>query len=77
MKAVIYTTDTCKYCKEAKEYFKEKNIEYEEINLSKNPERKSELLQKSGSLSVPTIELNGKNFIGFSREEVDKVVMGL
>jgi len=30
----VYSMKNCKYCEEAKKYLKEKNIPYEEINLS-------------------------------------------
>lgn len=49
----IYTTNTCAYCHAVKDYFKQKNVTYEEVNLDENPARRQELLNMSGQLAVP------------------------
>ena len=67
----IYTTATCVYCKGAKEYFKEKGVEYEEINLSENPGRVQEMVQMTGQMAVPVILIDGKIIIGFDRGAID------
>lgn len=68
----IYTTTTCPFCHMAKEYFKEKRLNYEEINLTHNPERIQEMIQISGQMGVPVIVIDGKVIIGFNKHEIDK-----
>lgn len=70
----IYTTSTCVYCKGAKEYFKEKGIQYEEVNLSENPDRVQELIQVSGQMGVPVILIDGKVIVGFNRGAIDEAL---
>lgn len=70
----IYTTSTCVYCRGAKEYFKEKGIEYEEVNLSENPDRVQELIQVSGQMGVPVILIDGKVIVGFNRGAIDEAL---
>ncbi len=70
----IYTTPTCVYCKGAKEYFKEKGVEYEEIDLGKNPDRIQELVQISGQMAVPLILIDGKVIVGFDRGAIDEAL---
>ncbi len=53
--ALIYTTNTCAYCGPAKDFLKQKGVDYEEVNLDNEPERRQELLDISGQLAVPVI----------------------
>ncbi len=50
---VIYTTNTCAYCKPIKELLHQKNISFEEVNLDEQPARRQELIAISGQLAVP------------------------
>ena len=70
----IYTTSTCVYCKGAKEYFKEKGINYEEINLSEHPDRIQEMVQVSGQMGVPVILIEERIIVGFNRGAIDEAL---
>ena len=70
----IYTTPVCAYCKMAKEYFKSKNLQYEEIPLVGNPEAQQLVMSKAGMVAAPIIEINGKFVVGFNREEINKLL---
>lgn len=70
----IYTTSTCVYCRGAKEYFQEKGINYEEINLSEHPDRIQEMVQISGQMGVPVILIDGRVIIGFNRGAINEAL---
>ena len=53
--AVIYTTNSCAYCGPVKDFFKQKGVGYDEVNLDDHPERRQELLDISGQMAVPVI----------------------
>ena len=58
-KVKIYTTPYCPFCIKAKKLFKGKNINFEEVDLSKNPEKFEEMINKSnGAKTVPQIFVN-------------------
>ena len=59
----IYTTDYCYYCRAAKSLLDEKGIPYEEINISKTPEMRDVLVEKTGEWTVPQIFVDGE-YIG-------------
>lgn len=73
-KAVIYTTTFCPYCQMTKEYFAKKGILYEEKNVEIDLTARDELIQKSGQLGVPVIDIEGKIIVGFSPEEIEKAL---
>lgn len=49
----IFTSNTCGYCRMVKKYLSLKGIVFDEVNLDDNPERRSEVQQLSGALTVP------------------------
>lgn len=70
----IYTTPTCAYCKMAKEYFKEHNIQYEEYDVAEDMQKRQEMFEKSGQMGVPVIEIDGKIVVGFDQSKVEKYI---
>ena len=70
----IYTTPTCPHCKRAKEFLKEKNVEFEEINVAKNKEKAKEMVEKTGQRGVPVIEIGDETIIGFDQDGIEKAL---
>lgn len=77
-KVIIYTSATCGYCKMAKRYFDEKEIEYIEYDVSVDQEKAHEIVHKTGQVSVPVIIVeDGKEekvILGFDRLAVEKAL---
>lgn len=70
----IYTTPTCVYCRLAKEFFKENNIEYKEFDVSVDHSKAQEMFEKSQQLGVPVIVVDGKIIIGFDKEALKQML---
>lgn len=75
-KIKVYSTPTCPWCVKLKEWLKEKGIKFEEIDVSVNQEAAQEMIKKSGQMSVPQIEINGKMIVGFDKEKIEKALGG-
>ena len=61
-KVVIYTTPICGYCVQAKRLLTRKGVAYEEVDVSRNPEERRMMIQKSGGrMTVPQIFVNGSH----------------
>ena len=55
-KVIIYSGETCPHCSAAKALLKSKNVEYEEIDIWKDPSKAKEMLQKTnGARTIPQI----------------------
>jgi glutaredoxin-like YruB-family protein len=67
-KVIIYTTTTCPFCKMAKDFFKENNIEYTEKNVEIDGEALKEMVEKSGQMGVPVIDIDNQIIVGFDEE---------
>ena len=58
----IYTTPYCPFCIRAKKLLANKKVEFNEIDLSENPDKFEEMLLKSnGARTVPQIFVNGEH----------------
>jgi glutaredoxin-like YruB-family protein len=66
----IYSTPTCHFCALAKEYFKTHNISYTEHNVASDLERRKEMIDKSGQMGVPVIDIDGQIMVGFEEGQL-------
>ncbi len=77
-KILIYSSSLCGYCYRAKSLLNSKNIEFKEIDIDKDFNKKKEMILKSkGKTSVPQIFF-GEDHIGgcddlFYLEELGKL----
>ncbi|HEA84524.1 MAG TPA: NrdH-redoxin [Candidatus Wildermuthbacteria bacterium] len=73
-KVILYTTPTCVYCKAAKEFFEENNVEYDEKDVSKDEADLQEMVKKSGGMAVPVIDIDGEILVGFNKDQVGELL---
>ena len=70
----IYSTPTCPYCVTLKEFLKEKNIEFEDVNVAQDAQAREEMIQKSNQMGVPVVDIDGEIVIGFDRQKISKLL---
>ncbi len=58
----------------AKEYFKQKGLEWEEYNVATDLKAREEMLKKSHQMGVPVIDIGGSIIVGFDRSANDKAL---
>lgn len=73
-KVIVYSTPTCPYCDQAKQYLKQKEIEFQDYNVAANKEKAKEMMEKSDQRGVPVLDVNGEIIIGFNKPEIDKAL---
>lgn len=72
MSIIIYSTPTCPYCKAAKAYFKEQNVQFTEKDVSSDSAAQEEMTKKSGGfMGVPVIDINGTIVKGFDKPKIE------
>ena len=70
----VYSTATCPWCIRAKQFLKENNIAFEDIDVSVNQAAAEEMVQKSGQMGVPVLDINGEIIVGFDKERIKKAL---
>lgn len=74
MKVKVYSTQTCVHCVHLKDFLKEHKIEFEEIDVGANKEAAKEMVEKSGQMGVPVIEIDGQMIIGFDEAKLKELL---
>jgi len=72
MRVTVYSTPTCPYCKQVKSFFDENKIEYADIDVSADEEQAKLMIEKSGQMGVPVVDIDGSIIIGFDKKELKK-----
>jgi len=66
----IYSTPTCHFCHQAKEFFDEKGVQYTNYDVSVDAAKRQEMIQLTGQLGVPVIVIDGAVSVGFDRNRL-------
>jgi glutaredoxin 3 len=62
----VYTTDHCSLCTSAKKLLERRGVDYEEINLARDPDSREELSSRTGMITFPQIVIDGQPVGGFA-----------
>jgi len=73
-KVTIYTTPSCVFCKMAKAYFQANDIKYEEKDVAVDIPARQAMLEKSGQMGVPVIDVDDSIVIGFDKERLTELL---
>jgi glutaredoxin len=57
-----------------KEFLKEHNIEFKEVNVAEDAQARQEIMEKSGQSGVPVTEIGDKIIIGFDRDGLKRAL---
>lgn len=70
----VFSTPFCIYCVSLKQFLKEHNIEFEEVDVSKDKTAQEEMIKKSGQMGVPVIEIDGEIIVGFNKNKISELL---
>lgn len=70
----IYSTPVCHFCEAAKEFFKENNVEYTEHDVAADADKRQEMIDMTGQMGVPVIQIGQDVVIGFDEDKVKELL---
>ncbi len=73
-KVRVFSTNQCPYCVTLKLFLKENNIEFEDINVGEDQKAAEEMIEKSGQMGVPVIEIDDQMVVGFDKERISQLL---
>ncbi len=73
-KVIIFTTPTCSFCNAAKRYFREKNIRFTEVDVSRDQKAAMDMYRRTGQMGVPVILINNKPIVGFDVNKINQML---
>ncbi len=73
-KTIVYSTQTCPWCHRAKDFLKRHNIKFEDKDVAGDAAARTELMQKSGQMGVPVLDIDGTIIVGFDQQAIEKAL---
>ena len=70
----VYSTPTCPYCTMAKNFLRENGVGFVEKNVASDRAAAVEMVEKSGQMGVPVLDINGEIIVGFNRDAIKKAL---
>ena len=74
MAVKLYSTPTCPWCHRAKDFLKSNNIAFEDINIASSEAAAREMIEKTGQMGVPVLDIDGKIIVGFNQDAIKKAL---
>ena len=66
----IYSPSNCHFCHMAKDFFNENHIAFTDYNVGEDLDKRKEMIEKSGQMGVPVIEIGDDIIVGFDEEHI-------
>ena len=70
----VYSTPTCPWCTTMKNYLHQHKIAFTDIDVSKDPAKARELVNRTGQTGVPQAEINGEMVVGFDKAKINRLL---
>ena len=70
----VYSTPACPYCVTLKNFLKEHNIQFEDIDVSQSESAQKEMIEKSGQMGVPVVDIDGQIIVGFDQDRIKQLL---
>ncbi|MFH1199506.1 MAG: glutaredoxin domain-containing protein [Candidatus Micrarchaeota archaeon] len=70
----LYSVPSCPYCMQAKEFLRQNNVKFGEIDVSSDAAAANRLIEKSGQMGVPVIEVGKRVIVGFDKEALSEAL---
>ncbi|MEK6940888.1 MAG: glutaredoxin domain-containing protein [Nanoarchaeota archaeon] len=71
---IVYSTENCPWCHKVKDFLKSKNIKFKDVRVDEDEKAAKEMIDKSGQMGVPVIDINGEIIIGFDKPALEKAL---
>lgn len=74
MKVIVYSTKICPWCTKVKDFLKQHNVEFEEKDVGEDMAAQKHMIEKSGQMGVPVIEIDGQIVVGFDEQKLKELL---
>jgi glutaredoxin 3 len=73
-KIIVYSTSSCHFCVLAKAFFEAEQIPFEMKDVAQDVKAREEMVEKSGQMGVPVIDIDGDIIVGFDQEKIKQLL---
>lgn len=73
-KIIVYGAEWCVWCHKAMDFLNEHKVKYEYKDIDKDPKFAEEVINKSGQMGIPIIDIDGSIIIGYNKDAIKKAL---
>jgi methionine-S-sulfoxide reductase len=70
----VFATPGCKGCRAVKELLASKNVAFTEIDMAADEEARDFVIEKTGHISSPIVQIGDEFVIGFDRKKIESLI---
>ena len=70
----IYSTPACHFCHAAKDFFTEHNVEFTDVDVAADAEKRQEMIELTGQMGVPVIRIGDDVVVGYDEAKVKELL---
>jgi glutaredoxin-like YruB-family protein len=70
----VYSTPTCPFCIRAKQFLKDNNVQFKDVDVSSDQVKAQEMIERSGQMGVPVIDIDGTIVVGFDKDKIKEAL---
>jgi len=70
----VFSTPACTGCRAVKEFLKSRNVEFVEIDMAADERARDYVIEKTGHLSSPIVQIGDEFIVGFDRKKMEKLL---
>ena len=70
----IYSTPSCTFCTQLKNYLRDRQVKFTEYDVSRDERKAGEMLAKSRQTGVPVLDFHGNVIVGFDKGRIDRLI---
>jgi len=70
----VYSTSSCPYCVRVKQFLQDNNIDFVNIDVSRDETAADDMVRKSGQMGVPVLDIDGQIIVGFDKEKIKQAL---
>ncbi|MEX0917097.1 MAG: glutaredoxin domain-containing protein [Candidatus Paceibacterota bacterium] len=70
----VYSTPSCHFCQQVKEFLTEHDIPYTEYDVAADGEKRQEMIEKSGQMGVPAVVIEDDILVGFDKKKLTELL---
>jgi glutaredoxin-like YruB-family protein len=74
LSVTVYSGSGCPACSTAKNYLRKRGVHFREIDVSTDQQAAQRLVERSGQMAVPQIEINGQIVVGFDKTKLESLL---
>ncbi len=70
----VYSTPSCSWCTTLKTWLRKNNINFTDVDVSRDQRAAEDMVRKSGQQGVPQTDINGQIVVGFNQQRLKELL---